>query len=182
MSVTFLGIRNVGGAAAKSNATMSWLINVQQVEDGNASRMNPWSLGFLTNFAGWKFTVDPSALQGSFTFGDVKALQIGIQRVQNVYIAANNQYRSGRVIVILRSSHEIFAFAPKRVIGEDMSIAGVFTPMESETVIVPVTGIYPGVIDVYIEQNQVNGAAGIPAEESCTIVAYNYDVQSVGAM
>ncbi len=184
MSVIFAGLKNIGKHDKKnpnsntSKATLTWLV-LLLAADGNATEVNVPGYGVIN---GWQFDLNPTSVQSSFTFGDVKALQLAIQReAASTEDDGVHAYSAGNTFIYSPSSGQLFAFSgppPLVVTASGPNVAGDFRKM----CIVPIDGIQPGIISVFIEADFLNGALVQPpnyAQLKISVTAFNYDVPPV---
>jgi hypothetical protein len=195
----FQGLRNVGERATKANtgvggdtvgAIMSWLANVQANStepnyDGAASVQQIGLIGGgsgIEPVSGWSFLIDPTANQGSFTFGKPRSMQLTVQFPPSfATVDGASFYIPGRVFVNIIGSGQLYAFTPKRAPLDSAYIFSGGPLYEIQNLVVPVRSGVPGTIQIVqeIDANQ-NGAAN-PDYTAVRLSLFNYEVSPVAA-
>lgn len=189
MAITFDGLKNIATKkSGKKKAVMNFhlVVNNSGLEGAATPQAIPgWATtdagSTLPLFNGWNFTFDPTTYQGSYTFGDGKALLLSFQRVWSYTIDATHGLCAGRVVILVRSSGELFIFGPKNI--NQIVNSAVPAQVETETALIPISASFPGMIDIFVEPDQITGGTQVlPASFILRATLYNYDVQTESAI
>lgn len=183
MPANFATLKNVANKHAEkkqdAKVIMTWLINVITSGSPNDGGPTTFQIPGVGNFFGWKFTLDPTSHQGSYTFGATRSIQLSLQRVISFFVSSTVFYISGRVLAYVQSTGQVFTASPKIVNGGGYDQ----TNFESETFIVPCDGIEPGKIDIYIEADQQpSPTLATESNQIVTATLFNYAMQALAAI
>ena len=174
----------------KNQGAISWNVNVVAATDPAAQSfpvpfLQQGTPDLAYQFNGWKFVLQPTSVEGSFTFNNLKALRLAlIQPVPWVSADSAKFYIPGRVLIHIPSSGEVFAFSAKTpaiVMAAGIAFAFVNNLWNSENLFAKVHGKNPSFIEVYFEQDASSAGGGsvAPSLSSLAVIAYNFNVQEV---
>lgn len=172
-------------AANTQNGAVSWAINsnVLSIATWQAKPPLPVVGNGLTNAGGWAmFDLDPVAItQSQFTFGSMRALQITTERPVSWFDTDVLNFRSGRVLVFVPASGQLFVFNPKSFYAIDLNGEQNLAPTESENTVLPIQGTINSKIQLWIESDIENGAVALGTQTTVSLTAFNYSIAPVTA-
>lgn len=170
----------------KNQAAISWNVNVVAADDGASQAfsipfLQQGTPGLAYQFNGWKFVLNPLAVQGAFTFDNLKALRLAlIQPIPWVSADDAKYYIPGRVLIHLPSSGEVIAFSakvPTIVMAAATAFSFVNLLWDSTNFLTKTHAKNPSTIEVYFEQDASSAGGGpvAPNFSSLALTAYNFD-------
>lgn len=160
MSVKFLGTTNLG---PKNAVAMSWTITPNTDDtDAQVEKSFPPFNAQVSEAEWLRYVLNPVNNQGSFTLGNAVALQYAIQMYSSIYDSTiPSVFFSGRVVLYIPSTGQIFCFAPGPGFGDVLATTlDDLQPIEAKNGVVPVVIPVGATIEVWFEQDYTfNGGA-----------------------
>lgn len=185
MPLIYKGLRTVptatdtnDGTKSKS-AVMTWDCIPDETVDGEAAILAlPFNLDGA--FVGWNYTVDPLSQQGSFTFGNVKAVRFSASGIQP-FVSTTQQFVAGSSYIYSESSGELIATCFPKPIILPAGLYGNAQQPVTRSFVSPMNATSK--IQLFIGESLfTTSILEIIPLPSYTISLYNYNVPPLGAI
>jgi len=187
MPAQFNGLKNVGKKAKgleqsqDTKATVSWTVTVNAAvtADGPAGNISVPGVGILQ---GWKYSLNPVDIPVAFTFGTTKAIGTVCQQPKsNVLATAAGGFVAGRIFMYVEATGQLFEFCSANDLLLVTNASAGNYGLWIRNSLVPVHGSQNGKVDIFVEQDNLNGVLQTPGPNTFfNVLLFNYEAEPVG--